>query len=145
MIEQTLDKITSKTKSIGQKLREDRGTKPTEKDKEIYQSQKETLKIYKASILALQGAEKFIKKSGEGLRKHKLIKQKRGRGRPKKHPDTIFYNNGDDLCTKLNELVTAKKAGNTGLDNTIISALDELLNNKWVTKDEYDKLYKNIF
>ena len=103
------------------------------------------MKIYKESILALKGAEKFIKKSGEGLRKHKLIKQKRGRGRPKKHPDTIFYNNGDDLCTKLNELVTAKKAGNTGLDNTIISALDELLNNKWVTKDEYDKLYKNIF
>ena len=60
MIEETLDKITSKSKSIGQKLREDRGTKPTAKDKEIYQSQKQTLKIYKASILDLQGVEKFI-------------------------------------------------------------------------------------
>ena len=46
---------------------------------------------------------------------------------------------------KLNDLATAKEAGNTGLDNTIVSALDELLHNKWVTKDEYDKLSTNIF
>jgi len=40
---------------------------------------------------------------------------------------------------------TAKKAGNTGVDNYIVSAHDVLLNNKWITKDNYDKLFKTYF
>jgi hypothetical protein len=45
----------------------------------------------------------------------------------------------------LIELLTAKKAGNTGLDNTIVSVLDELFDKKWISKDDYDNLFKNIF
>ena len=39
----------------------------------------------------------------------------------------------------------AKQAGNTGIDNVIVSALDELLSIKTITKNDNDKLYKNIF
>jgi len=84
-------------------------------------------------------------KSGEGLRKRKLYQLKRGRGCPKKYPDTKFYNSPDELVQELNKLVIAKEAGNTGIDNVIVSALDELLHIKAITKNVYNKLYKNIF
>ena len=56
-----------------------------------------------------------------------------------------MYKNSDDLIIKLNELVIAKEAGNTGLDNTIISILDELLENKWISKNDYDIIFKKYF
>ena len=84
-------------------------------------------------------------KSGEGLRKRKLYKLKRGRGCPKKYPDTKFYNSPDELVQELNKLVIAKEAGNTGIDNVIVSLLDELLHIKAITKNEYDKLYSSCF
>ena len=111
----------------------------------MFNSQKETLKKYKESIKRIEEAEKFRKKSGEGMRKHKLFKQKRGRGRPKIYPDTILYNSSRDLYNKLSEYLAAKKAGNTGQDNIIISLLDELLEKNWISKDNYDILYKSIF
>ena len=111
----------------------------------MIEAQKQTMKIYKDSILALKGAEKFTSKSGEGLRKHKLYKLKRGRGRPKKYPDIITCASTDELCEKLVEFDTAKETGNTGLDNSINSILDEMLEIKFINKDEYDILYKNIF
>ena len=76
---------------------------------------------------------------------HKLVKQKRGRGRPKKYHDPIYYSSPNDLVQKLHELVIAKEAGNTGLDNTINEALDELLEKGAINKDCFDQLYKNIF
>ena len=103
------------------------------------------MKRYKDSILGLEGSEKFLKKSGEGMRKPKPFKQKRGRGRPKIYSDAILYNNSRDLYNKLSEYLAAKKAGNTGLDNIIISLLDELLEKNWISKDNYDILYKSIF
>jgi hypothetical protein len=63
----------------------------------MIESQKETMKKYKESILVLKGAEKFTLKSGEGLRKQKPFKLKRGRGRPKTYPDTIMYNNSHKI------------------------------------------------
>ena len=117
-IEYTLNRIKTINRSIGQKLGVK--SKSTEKERDIMKSQKETLKIYKESILALKGAKKFTKKSGEGLQKRKLCKLKRGRGRPKKYLDIISYNNADDLCMKLKEQITAKEAGNTVLFNSII-------------------------
>jgi hypothetical protein len=143
IIEETVKKIGSQNRQIGQFLRSD--SKKTTKEREVYQSQKVTLKKYKKSLLGLEGAEQFLKKSGEGMQKHKLFKLKRGRGRPKTYPDTIMYNNSQDLHNKLIELLTAKKAGNTGLDNTIVSVLDELFDKKWISKDDYDNLFKNIF
>jgi hypothetical protein len=55
-----------------------------------------------------------------------------------------LYQSIDDICSKLEQLIAAKKAGNTGLDNNIISILDELLRTKAVSKDEYNELNKNI-
>ena len=102
--------------------------------------------MYEPKIKALEGAKQFIvKKTGEGLRKHKLVKLKRGKGRPRKYPDTLFYNNPNELFDKLDENFTAKTAGNTGLDNIINSILDELLSKKYIDKKEYDKLFKTIF
>jgi hypothetical protein len=143
-IEETLNKITSKKRSLGQAGRDDRGVKKSLAEKLMIESQKETLKFYKKLILGLKEAEIFTKKSGEGMRKPKPFKLKRGRGRPKTYPDTIMYNNSKDLFNKLFELVSAKKAGNTGLDNTIVSALDELFNKKWISKDDYDNLFKSF-
>jgi hypothetical protein len=117
----------------------------------VYESQKETIKLYKEKLKGLLGAEQFIKprktggptlSTGEGL---SLIKQKRGRGRPRKYLDVIYYKNPSELCEKLNEKLSAKQAGNTGLDNIITSILDELLNIKYINKDEYDRLFRKIF
>ena len=146
-VESVLGTIMSRNRQLGQFLRE--GNKKTEREslKERYKSQQNTLKIYKEKIEGLHGASQFIKKSGEGLRKisHKLCKLKRGRGRPRKYPDTIFYNTVNDLIQKLDELVAAKRAGNTGLDNSINAVLDELLNTSAIDKDFYNNLFKNIF
>ena len=143
--EDTLQKIESKNRSIGKYL--GKSSRRSKEEKEVYESQKQTLKLYKQKIKALEeGAKQFIvKKTGEGLRKHKLVKLKRGKGRPRKYPDTLFYNNPDELLVKLDENHTAKTAGNTGLDNIINSILDELLSKKYIDKKEYDKLFKTIF
>ena len=146
-IEETLKLIKKNNRRLGQLISDQSpaGRNVTPEDKGIYKSRKETLKIYRESVIALKGAKRFTEKSGQGLRRRKLCKMKRGRGRPRKYPDTIVYKNPNELCEKLAELVTAKEAGNTGLDNSINSILDELLNIKSINKDEYDKLFKTIF
>src|SRR6266536_1687395 len=141
--EEVLQSIKTKNRELGQFLGKASTKSPQEK--EIFKSQRETLQIYRESILALKGAKRFTEKSGQGVRRRKLCKMKRSRGRPRKYPDTIVYKNPNKLCEKLNELVTAKEAGNTGLDNSINSILDELLKIKSINKDEYDKLFKTIF
>src|SRR6478609_6036365 len=110
----------------------------------LNQTQKDTLEIYERKIKKLQGVSEFIVHTGKG-RERKLCKQKRGKGRPRKHPETIFYNSANDLCEKLDELVAAKRAGNTGLDNSINSVLDELLNIGAIDKNLYNNLFKHIF
>ncbi len=142
-IEEVLKSIKKKNRKLGQFL--GKASKKTPEEKEIFKSRLETLKIYRELIIALKGAKRFTDKSGQGVRRRKLCKMKRGRGRPRKYPDTIVYKNPNDLCEKLAELVTAKEAGNTGLDNSINSILDELLVIKSINKDEYDKLFKTIF
>lgn len=128
--------IKTKNKEIGQHL--GKNSKKSDKEKEILESQKQTLKKYKNAIRDLQGAEQFITKKGEGIRR---VNQKRGR--PRKYPAVFQYRDATDLIYKLQEYITAKDAGNTGLDNTIISMLDELLHTKVISKSEYDNLYKN--
>jgi hypothetical protein len=122
-IEETLNKIKTENRSIGQKL--GKGSDATEKDKEIYRSWKETLEIYRQKILGLEGAKQFV---GKGMK-----------------TDVIFYPSVEDLCMRLTELDAARQAGNTGLDNSIISVLDELLRTQAISKDVYDDLYKIIF
>src|SRR5260221_3595268 len=142
-IEEVLKSIKKKNRELGQFL--GKASKNTPEEREIFKSRLETLKIYRESIIALKGAKRFTERSGQGLRRRKLCKMKRGRGRPRKYPDTIVYNNPNELCEKLAELVTAKEAGNTGLDNSINSILDELLKIKSVNKNDYDNLFKTIF
>src|SRR5207245_3179828 len=115
-INEVLRKIKSKNAGLGQYL----GAKSNHSDKEKtgFKSQQETLAKYKEAIVDIKKSEKYIK--GEGLKEHKLCKQKRGKGRSKIFPDTVIYKNPDDLVIKLDELVIAKEAGSTGLDTTII-------------------------
>jgi hypothetical protein len=123
-IEETLDKIKTENRSIGQKL--GKSSDATEKEKEVYTSRKKTLEIYRQKIHGLAGAKQFV---GNGLR----------------NIDVIFYPSVEDLCLRLAELHAAKLAGNNGLDNIINSILDELLRVQAISKDEYNILYKNIF
>ena len=120
-IEETLNKIKSENRSIGQKL--GKASDISAQEKEIYRSWKETLGNYKQKIQGLEGAKQFV---GQGV-------------------DVIFYPNVEDLCMRLAEFDAAKQAGNTGLDNRIISVLDELLRTQAISKDVYDELYKIIF
>ena len=120
-IEETLNQIKTENRSIGQKL--GKSYDATEKEKVIYRSWKETLGTYKQKIQGLEGAKQFV---GEGV-------------------DVIFYPSVEDLCMRLAEFDAAKQAGNTGLDNRIISVLDELLRTQAISKDFYDELYKIIF
>jgi len=124
-IEETLEKIKTENRSIGQKLGKNSDIR--ENEKQIYASRKKTLEVYKQKILGLEGAKQFI---GKGV---------------KTKSDVIFYPSVNDLCSRLAELHAAKKAGNNGLDNIINSILDELLRVNAISKDEYDNLYKNIF
>ena len=125
-IEETLAKIKTVNRTHGQHLRPD--STVSAKDREKYVSQRKTSQIYKQIIEGLEGAQQFV---GKGLKK-------------KKTAEVILYKNTDDLCSKLEQLNAAKQAGNTGLDNNIISILDELLQVRAITKNEYDKLYKSI-
>ena len=141
-----LDMIKKANQKIGQYL--GKSTKKDDKERAVYESQKQTLKIYKNKIKNLQGSTKeflISEKTGEGLHQRKLVKQQQKRGRPRKYPDTVYYSHPNELCQKLHEKVLAKNAGNTGLDNIIISILDELLNIQFINKNEYDNLFKSIF
>src|SRR5271165_3614679 len=131
-VEDVLEKIKTENRSIGQKT--GKASKLNAKEIQMYESQKNTLKIYKRIIDGLQGATQFVstpKKIGKGL-KNKIV-------------DAIYYSSVDDLSTKLAELHAAKQAGNSGLDNNINSILDELLKIKAINKNDYDALYSNFF
>ena len=128
-IGKNLEIIKTKNKSLGQKL--GKASKITEKERDILSSQKDTLATYRQLLIGLGGATQFVstpKKSGKGIKN-----------------DVIFYPNVDDLCSRLVLLDSAKQAGNTGLDNTINSILDELLRVNAIDKDTYNTIYKNIF
>ena len=130
-------------RSLGQYL--GTNSKKTELEKGMYQSQKQTLQLYEKKINALVYSKQFEVKDGEGVKKKKLVKLKRGKGRPRKNPDVILYKRSDELIEKLKEYCAGKEAGNTGVDNYIVSILDELLETKTISKDEYTKIFINIF
>jgi hypothetical protein len=140
-----LNKAKSERHSIGALLGKSAKQKPSDKEIAMYESRKETLTKYKDLIkYAKISTENFqvSKKSGTGI---PLCKPKRNRGRPRIRHNPIVYNNPDDLLQKLHEHLVAKEAGNTGLDNEIVSMLDELLRIKAINKDVYDNLYRNYF
>ena len=103
----------------------------------------ETIKIYKKKINALEGTKQFIvEKKGEG---RKLIKLKRGRGRPKSKLEKFKYSFPDDLCVKLKELSHRRKNGDKSNDKLIIDVLNEMLNKNYIAEDKNKELYENIF
>jgi hypothetical protein len=138
---ETYKEIEVLNRTIGQYL--GKASKKTEQEKAVYQSQKHTLLIYTEKLKSIESGQKLLKKkSGEGIKK--LCRRKLKRGRPKRYPDAIFYNNPDELIAKLEEFVSAKAAGNTGVDNYIVSILDELREIGAIDQDRYNILMKNI-
>ena len=120
-VEDVLEKIKKENRSIGQNI--GKASKLDTKQKQMYESQKLTLETYRRILQRMQGAKQFIstpKKVGKGL---------------KTPGDVIYYSSAEDLCAKLAQLYAAKQAGNTGLDNTINSILDELLKVKAIDKN----------
>ena len=100
------------------------------------------MKIYKDNITRLKGAKQFKKKTGEGC---KLVKHKRGRGRPKSKPEQFIYSKTDELCEKLKELTDRRSNCDKTHDKLIMNILFELLNKNCITEDQNKILYKNIF
>jgi hypothetical protein len=138
-IEKTIAKIKTENRRIGQKL--GKGSDATTEEKEVFKSWKKTLESYRQKIQGLEGAKQFV---GRGAALAELPPEAL-LGAQLSVPDVIFYASVEDLCSILTKLDAAKQAGNTGLDNRIISVLDELLRTGSVTKNDYDSLYKNIF
>ena len=139
-IPQTLDKIKTYNKSIGQFL----GIGPSSKKisnakKNQLESQRETLKKYRDRLENTESAKNLVApvksgKSGKGVSEaNKTVHE------------ISFYSSVDDLCNRLSLLCAAKHAGNTGLNNNINSILDELLRISAINKNEYNHLYSNIF
>ena len=141
--ETTLERIKLLNRQCGQFT--GKTSKKDDREKQVYKSKRVTLEKYRMSLEEQMKALKYTTGDGLRKRKRKVYKMKRGKGRPRKYPDCKFYKSADDLVLELHNLVLAKEAGNTGLDNIIISALDELLNIKAITKKEFDELYKNFF
>ena len=56
----------------------------------------------------------------------------------------IYYNDPNDLVSRLNLLVASKHAGNTGVDNEISDIIDELLKKSYISKDVAIQLYNKI-
>jgi len=116
--EEALNKAKTENKRIGQFL--GLNSKKDQKEKAVYKSQQLTLKIYKEKLKSLVGAEQFIKSkkigatsagvSGEGMRPRALVKLKRGNGRPRKYPDTVYYSHLNELCVKLSKNIAAKES-----------------------------------
>lgn len=134
--EEIFKKIESQNRRLGQ-LNSDKtvkGQKATPREKEIGILEKDTLKKYTEKIKGLQGAKQFLKKSGEGM---KLIKPKRGRGRPKSKPEQFSYKNPSELEQKLKELVDEIKNGNTTNDLLIKQIIEEMINIKYITEEGY--------
>ena len=136
-ISQTLDKIKTYNKSIGQFL----GIGPSSKkisnaEKVQLESQRDTLKKYRDRLENAESAEGLVAPTKTG---------KYGKGVPNSAHEISFYSSVDDLCNRFALLRAAKQAGNNPLNNNINSILDELLRINAIDKNEYNHLYSNIF
>ena len=141
-IDQAKNKAASKKRSLAQEFRADRVNRKTSQEIEIYESQKSTLHKYENILKRIESAQGFA--VGKAIRQQQqLVRRKLHRGRPKTSQAMIVYKNSDDLIKKLSDYLSSYHAGNTGVYNTIISMLDELLSTKNIDKDTYDIILKN--
>ena len=139
-IPETLDKIKTYNKSIGQFLGNGPSSKKISNAKKLQlESQRDTLKKYRDRLENTESAKSLVAPLKTG---------KYGKGVPdanKAVHEISFYSSVDDLCSKLALLHAAKQAGNNFLNNNINSILDELLRINAIDKNEYNDLYKAIF
>ena len=136
-IPQTLDKIKTYNKSIGQFLGIGISSKKISNAKKVQlESQRDTLKKYRDRLENTGSAKSLVAPTKTGIY---------GKGVPKAAHEISFYSSVDDLCNRLALLCAAKQAGNNGLNNNINSILDELLRINAIDKNEYNHLYSNIF
>mgnify|MGYP003476568271 FL=1 len=139
-IPQTLDKIKTYNKSIGQFLGIGISSKKISNAKKVQlESQRDTLKKYRDRLENTESAKNLVAPVKSG---------KSGKGIPEANKaihEISFYSSVDDLCNRLALLCAAKQAGNNGLNNNINSILDELLRINAIDKNEYNHLYSNIF
>jgi len=123
-LKDALKKITKEKKAITNTKK----TTSDERRKETFDSQYNTLDKYRLILKDLEIGEKYrVKKTGDGLK-----------------PDIIPYNNVNDLLEKLSLFYAENQAGHTGVDNYIVSILDELLRINAIDKKTYNKLNKKI-
>ena len=137
-LEEILNKIKTKERSL-------RVLKSSDKSKregltEMYTSQYKTLRKYEGRLIHIGESMKLVtstpkKKSGEGLKTKKP-------GKKRKSVDVIICSNPADLYQQLYKFCTAREAGNTGVDNHIISCLDKLLEVNAIDMDDYNNLNK---
>jgi len=85
-----------------------------------------------------KGSEVQTRKSSE-------VQTRKGSEVQTRKNDVIFYRNARELGERLVFLVSAKKAGNNGVENEINAIMDELLRIRVLTKKRYDSLYKEVF
>ena len=136
-ISQTLDKIKTYNKSIGQFLGIGISSKKISNAKKVQlESQRDTLKKYRDRLENTESAKSLVAPTKTG---------KYGKGVPNAAHEISFYSSVDDLCNRLALLCAAKQAGNNGLNNNINSILDELLRINAIDQNEYNHLYSNIF
>ena len=139
-IPQTLDKIKTYYKSIGQFLGNGPSSKKISNAKKVQlESQRDTLKKYRDRLENTESAKNLVAPTKTG---------KYGKGAldaNKAVHEMSYYSSVDDLCNRLSILCVAKQAGNTGLNNNINSILDELLRINAIDINEYNHLYSNIF
>ena len=136
-ISQTLDKIKTYNKSIGQFLGIGISSKKISNAEKVQlESQRDTLKKYRDRLENTESAKSLVAPTKTG---------KYGKGVPNAAHEISFYSSVDDLCNRLALLCAAKQAGNNGLNNNINSILDELLRINAIDKNEYKHLYSNIF
>ena len=113
----------------------------------MYTSQYKTLRKYEGRLIHIGESMKLVtstpkKKAGEGL---KIKKPGKKIWKNRKSVDVIICSNPADIYQQLQKFCTAKEAGNTGVDNHIITCLDKLLEVNAIDMDDYNNLYKKIF
>ena len=144
-----LDKMVTDTVTWNRRVGQHLGKKgrKSEDEKEKYRSYETTLAKYDEVLKLIKGGREYVdlQRKGEGIKRKKLVQQKRAPGRPRVQPIPIMYKSSQELAEKLAENIAAKEAGHTGVDDYIIAILDELLNIKEISKLEFDQFYKIYF
>src|SRR6266581_856821 len=144
-LESALDNIKTKEHSL--RSFKSSGKSKREGRTEMYTSQYKTLRKYERRLIHIGESMKLVtstpkKKSGEGIKSKKPGKKS---WKERKSVDVIICSNPADIYQQLQKFCTAKEAGNTGVDNHIITCLDKLLEVNAIDMDDYNNLYKKNF